>query len=445
LEQSSLFQQVTNVLRIVAQKQPILLILDDLQWADTASIGLLFHLGRRLAGAHNRLLIACAYRPEEVAVGRTIPSTVRRDLVELGRATQDDAGFPRHRSGQAGHAQRHSLARVLSEFKRIFGDVWLDLGQADRREGRRFIDALLDAKPNRLAEQFRDTLFLRTEGHPLFTTELLHAMQERGDLLQDRDGCWIEGPARDWDALPARVEAVIAERVDRLDPESLGILSAASVEGEVFTAQVVAQAQEMAERSLLHRLSQELEKRHRLVRELEELQTGRHRVSRYRFGHSLFRDYVYNQLSQGERRLLHGSVAAALECLYDSQLDEVAVQLAHHFHQAGDDDRAFRYLTLAAERASCVYANDEAAALYTRSIELAERVCPDSVSLAKLHRGRGLANEALGRFDGARTDHETCLQIARTAGQRRVEWRALLDLGRLWASRDYRRVRDYFE
>ena len=109
------------------------------------------------------------------------------------------------------------LAAVLSECRRLFGDVWVDLDRADTTGDRRFMDALIDAEPNRLGEPFRVALFRRTEGHALFTVELLRAMQERGDLLQDEDGRWIAGQGLDWDALPARVEAVIAERMDRLD------------------------------------------------------------------------------------------------------------------------------------------------------------------------------------------------------------------------------------
>jgi adenylate cyclase len=416
VEQSYLFQQVTNVLRAVACAQPLLLILDDIQWADAASISLLFHLGRRLGGTDSRLLIACAYRPEEVATDRA--------------------------------GERHTLARVLSELKRTFGDVWLDLGQVDRREGHRFLDALLDAEPNRLAEGFRAALFQRTEGHPLYTVELLHAMQERGDLVQDKDGCWIEGSALDWEALPARVEAVLEERIGRLDPELQQTLTIASVEGEVFTAQVVAQVREMAERPLLHRLSQELQGRHRLVREQEEVQTGQGRISRYRFGHALFQDYVYKQLGQGERRLLHGEVAAALERLYAGRLDEMAVQLAHHFQQAGDDDHAFPYLTLAAERASRLYANDEAIAHYSRAIEVAEKACVDAASVIRLYLGRGLVGQTLGDFDGALADYESALQLADSAGEpaaERLNWRALIELGRLWTARDYDRAHDHFQ
>jgi predicted ATPase len=152
VEKSQLFQQVTNVLRIVAQERPLLLILDDIQWADAASISLLFHLGRRLSNMDSRLLTACACRPEEVALSRD--------------------------------GKRHPLAKVLSEFKRTFGDVWVDLDLAEEKEERKFVDALLDVEPNRLTDGFRAALFERTGGHPLFTVELLRAMQDRLGRVQ---------------------------------------------------------------------------------------------------------------------------------------------------------------------------------------------------------------------------------------------------------------------
>lgn len=413
VERSYLFQQVMDVLHIVAQEQPLLLILDDIQWADAASIDLLFHLGRRLAGINSRVLIACAYRPEEVALGRS--------------------------------GERHPLSKVLSEFKRTFGNVWIRLGPAESTEGREFVDALLDSEPNRLAEGFRAALFRRTQGHPLFTGELLRAMRERDNLIKDEHGHWIEGSSLDWEVLPARVEAVIEERIDRLNPELQKILAVASVEGEVFTAQVVAEVQKMAERSTLHWLSGELDRRHRLVRAQEEVQTRQGRMSRYRFGHVLFQEYIYKRLSPGERRLLHGDVATALERLYEGQLDDMAVQLGHHFHKAGDYRRALQHLSVAAERAARIHANDEAITHYTQAIEFTDKVSLDAVSHARLLRGRGLACKTLGEFDGARTDLEAALKIAQTAGERRVEWRLLLDLGKIWASRDYKQTHDYFE
>ncbi len=413
LEQSHLFQQYTNTLLTITKSQPLLLVLDDFQWADSASINLLFHLGRCLADNDCRLLIACAYRPEEVEMGR--------------------------------EGARHPLAKVLSEFKRDFGDVWVRLSRKNEAEERKFVGAILDAEPNRLTDEFRTSLYNRTRGHALFTVELLRSLQTRGDLIKEEGGTWIVGGSLDWEVLPARVEAVIKERIDRLNPDLQQILTIASIEGEVFTAKVVAEIHKMPERMLLSQLSQDLERRHRLVREQEEIETGQKRLSRYRFGHVLFQDYLYKRLSLGERRILHGEVAAAIEKQYDGQLDEMAVQLAHHFYQAGDQRSAFHFSLQAAQRAARLYESGDAIVHFTRAIQLAEMVSPDVAALAQLYRGRGLAHERLGEFEKARADHSVILGIARRSGEQQVEWRAYLDLGRLWTSRDYKQAREYFE
>ncbi len=342
LEETDLFQQVTNLLRALAGAQPLLLILDDLQWLDSASAGLLFHLGRRLAGS--RILIAGAYRPEEV--------------------------IPRPASPRDPRTIPHPLRQVLAELQRQFGDIWLHLAEVQELEGRHFVDSLLDAEPNRLGEDFRRDLFEHAGGHPLFTIELLRAMQERGDLVQDEAGAWIEGPALDWGTLPPRVEGIIQARIGRLDEGLREFLSVASVEGEVFTAQVVAQVQEVSERQILRSLSRDLEARHRLVREQPALPLGRRRLSRYRFAHALFQQHLYNALGDGERAMLHAEVARVLEDLYAGRLEEVAVQLAHHYSEAGDDQRALKYFTLAGDVALAAYATREAEGYYRRALAL---------------------------------------------------------------------------
>jgi adenylate cyclase len=413
LEQSFLFEQCARVLGAVADQHPLALILDDVQWADNASIGLLFHLGRRLVQVGNCVLIVCAYRPEELGPGQ--------------------------------RGEHHPLEKVLREFKRTFGDVWVDLDLADQREGRRFVDAFLDAEPNLLGGDFRAALFHRTAGHPLFTIELLRSMQERGDLVRDEaDGAWIQGPGLDWQALPARVEAVIEARIDHLEPRLRQIVSVASVEGEQFTAEVLATVQGAAEEPLLRDL-RELETLHRLIREQGEVQVGSRRAAAYKFGHILIQEYLYQRLGRAERRRRHGQVAAALEHLYDGHQSEIAVQLAHHFLRAGADGPAFHYSALAAESAARRYAHEEAVTLYTQALELATRAAPDVATLASLHGKRGQAYETLGRFEHARADYEAALQTSQSAGERRIEWRVLLDLARLWSSRDYGESRGFID
>jgi ABC-type oligopeptide transport system substrate-binding subunit/DNA-binding SARP family transcriptional activator len=333
LEQPQLFEQLSNVMHELAKDHPLLLLIDDLQWVDSGSINLLFHLGRRLAS--RRILVVGSYRPEEVSAGR--------------------------------NDKQHPLQPILDEFKRIFGDIWLDLNQASSRD---FVDAFLDSENNRLDEDFREILFSRTEGHPLFTIELLRDLQERGDLMQDEDGYWIAGPELDWESLPARVEGVIAARIDRLEDELREILNVAAVEGEDFTAQVIARIQQLQERQLLKTLSVELDRRYRLIRERVERKLGSNLLSRYKFAHVLFQQYLYNDLSVGERRLLHGEIADILEELYAERLDEVTVQLAWHYVEAGDSDKALPYLLQAGDNARALYAFDEAIHHYERALAI---------------------------------------------------------------------------
>lgn len=390
VQQTQLFEQYTTVLRALAEDRPVLLFLDDLQWADGASIGLLFHLGRRLEGSS--ILLVGTYREEEVALGR--------------------------------EGGRHPIEKVVAEMRQAFGDVRLALDESQERDGREFVDALLDSEPNELRESFRAALFRQTGGHPLFAIELLRSMQERGDLLKDEHGRWVEGASLNWDQLPEKVEAVIQERIGRLEDELHELLSVASVEGDAFTAQVIAQVQQVQERQLLRQLSQELERRHRLVREHGEARVGARILSRYRFGHHLFQRYLYNELSAGERRLLHREVADALETLYNGQLDEITVQLAQHYLEAGDTAQALSHLVLAGQRARRLFANPEALGHFDRALDLSEQPSDDLLSeraavLVDLYRGQ----EAV-------RDYEKLLATARSQGDRPAELKALLGLGR---------------
>jgi predicted ATPase/DNA-binding SARP family transcriptional activator len=334
-QQSDLFEQYTRVLQALAQRGPLLLVLDDLQWADLGSISLLFHLGRQLAGS--RILIVGLYRPEEVAIGR--------------------------------NGERHPLEPVVNEFQRVSGDIKVNLSQAESRD---FVEALLDSEPNRLGPAFRKMLNRQTRGHPLFTIELLRGLQERGDLVRDPEGRWVEGPALDWETLPARVEAVIAERIGRLAEPLQAALRVGSVEGEVFTAEVVARIRAIDKQEVLNRLSGDLDRRHRLIRAQSIERIDGQLLSRYRFRHILFQKYLYGTLDEVERVHLHEQVGTALEGLYTAQEQAaaIAVQLARHFQEARIANKAIHYLHRAGERAVQLSAYQEAIAHLTRGLAL---------------------------------------------------------------------------
>ena len=120
-----LIRSLVDWLKQGAAVRPLVILLDDLHWADSASLNLLFHLSRALMDC--RVLIIGTYRPDDVALGRG--------------------------------DERHPLEPILNELKRYGGDIVIDLSEARTHEGRAFVDALIDSEPNQLNEAFRAELF----------------------------------------------------------------------------------------------------------------------------------------------------------------------------------------------------------------------------------------------------------------------------------------------
>ena len=293
---------------------------------------------------------------------------------------------------------------------------------------------MIDSEPNHLDASFREQLFAHTEGHPLFTVELLRNLQESGDLLKDKDGSLIQGLTLDWDRLPARVEGVIGERIARL-PEGLReTITIASVMGYYFIAQVLARVQKVPERTLVQDLSRELEKRYLLVFEQGETKIGNQFLSNYRFSHALTQQYLYDELSAGERRMLHGEIAETLEAISADHGDQFALQLARHYDEAGNAEKAVSYWTLAGNAAFAIYAQKEAIAAYTRALELSIETTIGSEQLNHLYTQRGRVLELIGQFEQALKNYDEMSATARTRGDRRMELEAQVAASTLYST-----------
>ncbi len=380
LSQDQVIEQFVNVLRELATKAPILLVLDDLHWADSASIDLLFRLCRRLVDA--RLFVLCAFRPHDVKGGR-------------------------------GYGP-HPLERVVYEVQRYRGDVWLDLTSVSEQRGRDFVGALIDAEPNRLDAGFRQRLYAHTEGHPLFTVELLRDLKSREILKQDEQGAWTLTGKVDWDTIPARIEGVVASRLSTVDGPMRDTLNAAAVEGDEFTAEVLARLSGQDPRLVIRQLSGELQDELQIVRGLDTRRIGAQRISRYRFGHQLFQRYVYESLDSVEKSYLHEGVGLALEALYGQETDQIAAALARHFEAAEMTEKARHYLGRAGHVAAAAYANASALAFFDRAMALtpadarAERI--------DLLSARERVSSVLGLRDRQREDLATLDTLATAPG-----------------------------
>ena len=380
--QHRIFEQYSKVILTIAKKKPLVLVVDDLQWADVASTSLFFFLANQLSQA--RILLVGSFRPDEVARGR--------------------------------EGERHPLEKVLAELKRKVGERRVDLDQIGLEDRRQFVDAVLDLEPNRLEAGFRRALFAHTQGNPLFVVELLQDMKERGDLCQDGQGTWQATEALNWTALPDKVEGVVEERIRGLEEDLCDVLRVASVEGVEFTAQVVAQAAQLQERSVLQALSRQLEARHRLVREQEALQVGAQTLTKYQFSHAMIQQYLYKDLGEAERRHLHQEIAQILEQFYAGQVDEVALQLAHHYLEAGIGEKAIPYLIRAGDQARLMASPQEAIGHYKRALALLETL-DDYETSARTTMKLAFAYQADSNYPQARQAYQEGFDLWQQAGK----------------------------
>jgi adenylate cyclase len=414
IDQSQILFQYTAFLRNLSKESPLVIVLDDLHWADTASIGLFFHLTRELK--NSRILLIGLYRPNDLAAGRG--------------------------------GERHPLEPTLLEIKSYYRDIAINLDEIKHQEGRAFIDSFIDTEPNTLDESFRATLFQRTDGHPLFTVELLRSMQDSGDLIKDEVGRWGASPNLDWNNIPAIVEAVIEERIERLASGLREMLTVASVEGQDFTVKVLARLQQANERDLLRNLSRELEKRHQLIHEAGDIKIADTQLilSRYTFSHALFQRYLYNSLGRGEKRLLHADVAAALEELYAGRTDTIVPQLARHYAEAGNTEKAVEYLKQAGEKAFQVAALKEARDLFQQALNLLDAADIRNVMRSQIEWLIGEAYYSMSRYDASKPHFQSCLDLAQQLTDENTTAKAFVSLGAsLWQTHNYKVAQEFLE
>ncbi len=334
--------QLICALAALSRKHPLLLLFDDLQWVDESTASFLFRLSKDLVGCP--VLALGAYRPTAVAIGQTVPHSSER--------------------------VRHPLARMINELRLHAGEIVIDL---DRADGKALLEALVDMEPNRLGAPFRDALLAHTDGHALFTVETLRNLQEREVLFKDEAGRWVARDDLDWGALPVRVEAAIAERIDRLPAVSHRILSIASVQGDAFSAELVAELAHSAVADVVACLSGSLAREHRLVLPGTVHVVHGVRRSVYRFAHHLFGKYLYDQLDPIQRGQLHRQVAAVLARQVEDdavEREQLSAQLAWHYECAGMRLEAAQTLYQAGRRAMSLSAFREAIQRFEQGLAL---------------------------------------------------------------------------
>jgi tetratricopeptide (TPR) repeat protein len=296
------------------------------------------------------------------------------------------------------------------------------------------VDAMLRASfalSRPVRTEFLDAIYALTEGNPFFIEEVLTSLIAWGDIFY-RDGGWDRKPLGEL-RIPRSVQDAVQQRAARLSEGAHELLRLVAVVGRRFDFAFL-QALTRQDEAQLLALLKELVASGLVVEETAD---------RFAFRHALTRESVSTEMLARERRALHQAIAETMERHYAASLEARLPDLAHHSYQAGRWEQALAYARGAGERALALYAPRAAIEQFTHALEAAQQLgLPTPLAVLRL---RGQAYEWVGDFEAARQDYEAALAQARTANDRQSEWQAYLDLGLLWAARDYLRSRDYYQ
>jgi class 3 adenylate cyclase/tetratricopeptide (TPR) repeat protein/type II secretory pathway predicted ATPase ExeA len=380
-ERYRLFEAVVELVAAVAERSPLLLVVDDAHWAAKPALLLLRHLLR--GTTTSPLLVVVTYRDTEL--DRTHPladvlADLRRDaeVERLSLIGLDEAGVSDFLERTAGHALEET-------------------GQALVR-----------------------ALHAETEGNPFFIGEVLRHLAESGVLVQ-RDGRWTSDRTIAQVGIPEGVKEVIGRRLSRLDPATNDLLSAAAVVGREFDLGLLTAITGGDQDAVLDAIESA---------ERAGLVVGSSRPGTYRFAHALVSSTLYDELPTSRRLRWHRTVAHALA--ERTEEGERLPELARHFSEAaplGEMDQAVHWCRLAGDAAQRELAFEEAAAHYERALlalELVEQ--PDPQTTCDLLMGAG---DALGKIADPRAADllRRAADLARTMGDQR----RLADIAITWA------------
>ena len=353
-----LFVSIAAFLKGASAAQPMVLMLDDLHWADKPSLRLLEFVAREVSEA--RLLLVGTYRDVELNRGDPLAQT----LGELAR-------------------------------QRLFERVLLQ-GMA-KDELSRFLEVATGLTP---PPGLVEDVHARTEGNPLFVTEVVRLLVQEGELTPERlsERKTVQhGSGQAWTVrIPEGVREVIGRRLDRLSELCNETLTVASVIGREFEMAKLdrlmdpstSSGQDLSEDWLLDVLEEALS-----ARIIEELPAA---VGRYQFTHSLVQETLVEELSLTRRARLHARIAETLEALYGPEAEANAAELAHHFVQAEPvlgNERLVGYSLIAGEFAMASHGYEEATAHFQRALTAKKSQPMDSETAAALF-GLGLAQAA---------------------------------------------------
>jgi len=382
--QAQAFELITQFFVQASRARPLVIVLDDLQWASATALHLFHYLARAIRGTH--ILLLGSYRPEELLPGV---------------------------SGDR-HPLRETLQRMSRE--RLYDEV--RLGELTDDEVATMVAQALNVPT--VDPEFVELLHRESEGNPFYLLETLALLQEQGALERVGDHWELMSGLGEVE-VPGSVYDVVMRRVERTNEQDRDLLDWAAVLGQRLDVPLLTSLVGGTRLTVMKRLHA-LEQRYGL---LSCDQNG------FQFSHGKIREILYEELPPTLRRECHLVAGEALQELAGKDIDRYVYDLARHFVRAADRIRGFRYARLAAHKAEEALAISEAASYLAEALSFLrdgdELGGGAEVEMELRHR-HGRLLSLLGRLDEAREEFEAALRISRRGNHREMEATLLLAL-----------------
>jgi len=383
-------REIGDALDSITAETALLLLFEDLHWADDSTVDLISALARRRAPAKLMLLATCR---------------------------------PLH-AEPAGHSLKGLIPDLL--VRRLSREIALiPLSQAEVEEYLAVQSPAGHPPPGLSALVHR-----HSEGNPLFMVAALEHMAKRS-LLTRADGRWeLRVPLEQIEfEVPEDLRHMIEAQLEPLSAQEQSAFELASIAGVAFAASVIS-ALAPTDSNNVEDLYEELSRRHHIVKwaGTQSLPDGS-MTERYEFVHALYRQVLYDRQLPARRARLHRQIGERLAALYAQRMEEVVPELAYHFEQAADWPRAVDYLQQAAQIAGRRYAHRQADELLARALELVSHLSGTQRAQAEPQLLMALAAHRAAAFDmRAIETYETLAARAADYGLIDTQARALLDL-----------------
>lgn len=379
-----LFASMGDIWSSKAVEQPLILVLDDLHWADQGSVELIMHLLPLVESVP--IMFVCAFRPHTNS-----PAWVLRE----------------------------TASRVAPGYQEI------NLTPLAETDSFQMVDNLLQISD--FPQDLRSLILGKSEGNPFFLEEIVRTLIENKIVLPaDDEQRWQVAANYDELEIPDNLQALLLARIDRLDEGSRRVLQLASVIGRVFRLPVLVEIGEEIED-----LDQQLEV---LVNSGLIQQTAEIPEVEFIFRNELTREAAYQSILKRQRQEIHHQVGKAIEKLYAGKLADEAFRLAYHYNAARDYQRALKYYQVAGRQSLKLFANREASQYFQQAIQLAIKLNLTSVQFVQLYLLRGRALELINKFDEALENYEELEDMGRIRHDRSLELAALVPQASIYST-----------